>query len=792
MQASSSGRLDQQPNGCGGELLLATGGVWALFVTFFGQVAVWFGDQFAGATGGSSGGVGAVIAALVVVGLAGLPLAALLPLARSGRPRIVVRAWLLASLLAATFAPLRALPALWSQPLLLGQAFVALALAAVLALVLRRQANLPRGTPLAALLPAIAVGLLAALPWLWRGALGSPLDTLLACVAGLAFGLLAGLLLDGALFGPLAAHPLPPRAELIANGFAATVALAILAGGFGASGLQGPLALALPALGLAAAAMPRFAAGGRAWLPLAATLGLAAAPLALVDADEINLIIGLGDIPAVAFQAALLTTLAGLAVGLALLALAPAIRRTAPTAALGLVGVAAAAVLTYTFPGQPGFYGERLFVILRDQADLGAAAQQPDRPTRLRFVYQTLTAHADQTQTPLRELLTQRGLPFTPYYLVNAIEVHAGDPWLRAELAARPEVDRVLDSPRLRPLPYPTPTERGSEPAPDGVAWSVEWIGANRVWDELGVTGEGIVVGQSDSGAEGSHPALEPGYRGANSEDDYHWLDPWSGTDSPTDHGGHGTHTLGTILGRGGIGVAPGAEWIGCVNLERNLANPALYLDCMQFMLAPHPQNGDPLRDGDPARAAHVLNNSWGCPPEEGCDANVYAPAVEALRAAGIFVVVSAGNDGPGCSSLNSPPATYDAVFSVGAVDASGDLADFSSRGPVTMDGSNRVKPDLVAPGVDVLSAYPGGSYASTSGTSMAGPHVVGVVALMWSANPRLVGDIERTEQILIKTATPYAGVENGCFDTGTPSSAYGYGVLDAYSAVREAIAARP
>ena len=101
------------------------------------------------------------------------------------------------------------------------------------------------------------------------------------------------------------------------------------------------------------------------------------------------------------------------------------------------------------------------------------------------------------------------------------------------------------------------------------------------------------------------------------------------------------------MLGKGGIGVAPDAQWIACVNLERNLGNPPLYLNCMQFMLAPFPHNGDPLKDGDPTRAAYVLNNSWGCPTLEGCDAESLRPAVDALRKAGIFVAVSAGNDGP-------------------------------------------------------------------------------------------------------------------------------------------------
>jgi subtilisin family serine protease len=313
-------------------------------------------------------------------------------------------------------------------------------------------------------------------------------------------------------------------------------------------------------------------------------------------------------------------------------------------------------------------------------------------------------------------------------------------------------------------------------------------IGADKVWDEFNVRGEGIVIGQSDSGVDVDHPELHDSYRGNTEGDDYNWFDPWNGTSSPYDEGGHGTHTLGSILGQNGIGVAPGATWFACSNLTRNLANPALYLDCMQFMLAPFPLGGDPFVDGDPLRAADVLNNSWGCPEIEGCDPNALLPAADHMRDAGIFVVVSTGNDGPNCSTVEAPLSLYDSVFSVGAVDRSGDVAAFSSRGPVTADGSDRIKPDIAAPGVNIFSSLPDGNYGESSGTSMAGPHVAGVVALLWSADPSLIGDIDRTEQIIVDTAQPYVGETLGCFTEGTPNAAYGYGIVDAYAAVKEVL----
>jgi len=377
---------------------------------------------------------------------------------------------------------------------------------------------------------------------------------------------------------------------------------------------------------------------------------------------------------------------------------------------------------------------------------------------------------------------------YTPYYLVNALEVRGGT-LVRLYLSTRPEVDRVIPSPRLRPAnPAGVSASGDSGPAPTGVQWNVTMIGADRVWEEFDVRGEGVVVGQSDSGADVNHLALKETYRGNTGGDDYNWLDPWNGKPAPYDDGGHGTHTLGTIVGQNGIGIAPEATWFACANLNRNLANPALYLDCMQFMLAPFPQDGDPFVDGDPTRAADVLNNSWGCPEIEGCDPNALLYAANNLRDAGIFVVVSTGNDGPACSTVNAPLSLYDSVFSVGAIDRAGDMADFSSRGPVTADGSGRMKPDIAAPGVDVYSSLPGGAYGSNSGTSMAGPHVVGAVTLLWSADPSLIGDIDRTEQLLIETADPYTGLVSGCFEGDVPNAAYGYGILDVYEAVKEAL----
>ena len=525
--------------------------------------------------------------------------------------------------------------------------------------------------------------------------------------------------------------------------------------------------------------------------PAAALIGVAAAaPLLFFDPNQLSLLLDAGDIPTWAAWASGVSVPISwtVALGVWFFRRRPERQwRLSPPAA-SAAAAWAVVLLVYFIFGRPGFYGNQLFVILKNQPDVSQADSLSNRVARARFVYQTLTQNAVNTQAGIRADLDRLHIGYRPYYLENALEVDGG-PLVRLWLSSRPDVDRILDSPHLRPLPAPLPQSMGDQGPPAEPQWNLTIIGANRVWKELGVTGKGIVVGQSDSGVDGSHPALRENYRGHTEGDNYNWLDTWYGTRSPVDASGHGTHTMGIAVGKNNVGVAPDAQWFACVNLARNLGNPGHYIDCMQFMLAPYPQGGNPFTDGDPARAANVTNNSWGCPQEEGCDADALLPATKALNAAGIFVATAAGNSGPRCGSVLDPIAIYQDTFAAGAMDEKGNVADFSSRGPVTADGSGRVKPDILAPGVDVLSSFPVGSYKRESGTSMAGPHLAGVVALMWSAQPKLIGDINRTEQILESTARPYQGVRQGCFQGGTPNDAYGYGVIDAYAAVKAAIA---
>jgi subtilisin family serine protease len=322
-------------------------------------------------------------------------------------------------------------------------------------------------------------------------------------------------------------------------------------------------------------------------------------------------------------------------------------------------------------------------------------------------------------------------------------------------------------------------------------------VNADDVWIQTGLRGEGIVVGTMDTGVEWTHPALQGHYRGwdgATADHSYSWHDAIQPTAAPLDDNNHGTHVTGTMVGDDGganqIGVAPGAKWVGCRNMDHGNGTPATYLDCIQWGLAPYPLGGDPFKDGRPDLAPDITNNSWSCPPSEGCDPFSLQQAFENVRAAGQMTVGAAQNAGPNCSTVTSPLGLYDAVFTAGAVDCAGALAGFSSRGPITVDGSNRMKPNVAAPGVNVRSSVRGGQYASLNGTSMATPHTAGVMALLWSVKPNLrhlIGISRCYLEQSATTATLPTGVPQTCGGTTAathPNNFWGWGKIDALGAV--------
>jgi subtilisin family serine protease len=377
------------------------------------------------------------------------------------------------------------------------------------------------------------------------------------------------------------------------------------------------------------------------------------------------------------------------------------------------------------------------------------------------------------------------------------------------QLAARSDVARVDSNAPTHWIEDPAIGKLHLTPSSTNVAeWGVLNVNAPQVW-AMGFNGTGMVVGDLDTGTRWTHVALKPKYRGwngATANHNYNWHDAihsgggicGANTAAPCDDDGHGTHTAGTMVGDDGagnqIGVAPGAKWIGCRNMDQGNGTPATYTECFQFAIAPTDLTGN---NPNPSLRPHVLNNSWGCPASEGCVTRAELETiVNNTQAAGIFVEVSAGNAGPGCSTVQDPPAIYSVSFSTGAINISNVLVGFSSRGPSTFYSPNLLKPNISAPGSNVRSSYGSGdsTFANLSGTSMAAPHVAGVVVLVWSARPALLRNIAATKTLLQNTANPTVTVSPAQTCGGTlastpgssqiPNNSFGYGRVDALAAV--------
>lgn len=419
------------------------------------------------------------------------------------------------------------------------------------------------------------------------------------------------------------------------------------------------------------------------------------------------------------------------------------------------------------------------WVRFTNHPDLAKATSIDDRTARGQYVYDRLTKAARDSQAEVRAMLDDQGAAYASFWATNAIRVEAGSRELAEDLTERPEVEALYATFDYR---QEKPRKGTDVHTPQAVEWGVANINANDVWSEFGDRGEDIVVGSIDSGVQYDHPALVDQYRGSNGDGtfthDYNWFDAGGSCGAaPCDNDGHGTHTMGTMVGDDGatnqIGVAPGAKWItanGCCPSDAALISSG------QWMLAPTDLAGD---NPDVSKRPDVINNSWGT--IEPSNDPFMEDVEEAWAASGIFGSWSNGNNGPSCQTSGSPGSRI-INYSVGAYDVNNAIAGFSSRG-AGQDGE--IKPNLSAPGVNVRSSIPTNGYGSISGTSMASPHLAGTIALLWSAAPTLRGDIAATRALLDGNAVDADNTT--CGGTADDNNVFGEGRLDALALLRAA-----
>ncbi len=306
------------------------------------------------------------------------------------------------------------------------------------------------------------------------------------------------------------------------------------------------------------------------------------------------------------------------------------------------------------------------------------------------------------------------------------------------------------------------------------VMWNIRKIKADSVWMQ-GYTGAGVLIGSIDTGVDTSHPALQGKFSG-------YWYDGISHNPDPYDDEGHGTHTMGTMVGGDGfgnfgydIGVAYGARFAAAKACGPSGCPASALFNSFQWYVSLVSDSGVNIV---------AVNNSWGA---SNATSTAYWQSVLSMRSAGIIPVFAIGNDGPSSGTAGTP-GNFPTVIGVGATNRSDNIASFSSRGPAPHQYPwsdttywpypdwNYLKPDISAPGVSITSSVPGGSYSSSDGTSMSTPHVTGVIALMFSKNPDL--DFDQVYSILTSTAfQPAAG---GSY----PNNNYGWGRVDALAAV--------
>jgi len=406
----------------------------------------------------------------------------------------------------------------------------------------------------------------------------------------------------------------------------------------------------------------------------------------------------------------------------------------------------------------------------------------------------------------VRDYLDAQGTDYAAFWIDNVIVVESSSRDTMNSLMSFSEIEALR---ARRTLGLIEPEEFDiSEIVPMATEANISHVLADQVWAE-GVTGEGIVVANIDTGVRYTHEALGGQYRGnlggGSHNHNYNWWDPYGDHPAfPTDDHGHGSHTMGIMIGGDGgtnhIGMAPGAQWIACRGCDVASCTDAALLECAQFIAAPWDLTGPGT--GNPDLRPHVVNNSWGDCSQTYDD--WYQGVVDAWHAAGIYPISSNGNasncgypEPPGLNTVGNP-ARYGNMTGVGSTGQSnGQYATHSNWGPtdspdtVNPRGYPNLKPQVVAPGVNIRSSVNSGdsAYASYGGTSMSAPHVAGLIALLWQGAPCLVGDYATTETIVEETATPipYASGNGDEGPGDVPNHATGWGEINAFAAVQAA-----
>ncbi|OXA60145.1 Bacillopeptidase F [Folsomia candida] len=387
------------------------------------------------------------------------------------------------------------------------------------------------------------------------------------------------------------------------------------------------------------------------------------------------------------------------------------------------------------------------------------------RGERMAAIRAALIEYTSQSQANIRSLLDGRNVAYKTFWITNRIIVSAADAELVKLLSSHPDVVQVREE-IVIPLEPLTRSEAviDEEVKQNNPVRGVWIVKGHELWAE-NITGEGIVTSNIDTGVRGTHMILRDNFLG-----EYGWYDPSFRTSSPNDGNGHGAR-------REGFGMAPDSRWMACKGCATSSCAESDLLGCGQFIACPT------LTDGTGAnctKAPHVVGNSWGS-SLGGQD--WYDDVITGWHSAGVIPVFSAGNAGSSCGSVGSP-GDRQGVIGVAATDMSDVIASFSSRGPATGNGGH--KPEMSAPGVDVLSSMNAADdhFDRLSGTSMASPHVTGGVALLIQKNPLLQGDYDAVRTALFEGAetTTLTGSSQTCGglnDDTFPNHVFGYGRLD-------------